>query len=82
VLAGEEDILIPVVLSRELGEAVLGSVWRTTRGGHGCLVSWLMSSLEQSKDLESLTTSQWEFPDEFNRTVLDFLETVSEEVAM
>jgi 3-oxoadipate enol-lactonase len=41
VLAGEEDILIPVVLSRELGEAVLGSVWRTTRGGHGCLVSLL-----------------------------------------
>ena len=39
VLAGEEDILIPVVLSRELGEALLGSVWRTTRGGHGCLVS-------------------------------------------
>jgi len=32
-------------------------VWRTTRGGHGCL---------------------WEFPDEFNKTVLDFLETVSE----
>jgi 3-oxoadipate enol-lactonase len=43
VLAGEEDILIPVVLSRELGEAVPGSVWTTTRGGHGCLVSWLMS---------------------------------------
>jgi hypothetical protein len=38
VLAGEEDILIPVVLSRELGEAVGRSVWRTTRGGHGCLV--------------------------------------------
>jgi 3-oxoadipate enol-lactonase len=41
VLAGEEDILIPVVLSRELCEAIPGSVWRTTRGGHGCLVSWL-----------------------------------------
>jgi len=27
VLAGEEDILIPVVLSRELGEALPGSVW-------------------------------------------------------
>jgi hypothetical protein len=32
--------------------------------------------------LKSLTSFQWEFPDEFNRTVLDFLETVSEEVAM
>lgn len=39
VLAGEEDILIPVVLSKELCEAVPGSVWRTTPGGHGCLVS-------------------------------------------
>jgi 3-oxoadipate enol-lactonase len=38
VLAGEEDILIPVVLSKELCEAVMGSVWETTRGGHGCLV--------------------------------------------
>jgi 3-oxoadipate enol-lactonase len=38
VLAGEEDILIPVVLSKELCEAVPGSVWRTTPGGHGCLV--------------------------------------------
>jgi hypothetical protein len=25
-----------------------------------------------------LTTLQWEFPDEFNRTVLEFLETVNE----
>lgn len=39
VLAGEEDILIPVTLSRQLSEAVPGSLWKTTRGGHGCLVS-------------------------------------------
>ena len=39
VLAGEEDILIPVVLSRELHEAVPSSLWKTTRGGNGCLVS-------------------------------------------
>ena len=51
-LAGEEDILIPVVLSRELGEAVPGSVWRTTRGGHGCLVSWLLVFLERCRCLE------------------------------
>ena len=43
VLAGEEDILIPVVLSRELCEAVPGSVWRTSPGGHGCLVSVSLS---------------------------------------
>jgi hypothetical protein len=40
----------------------------------------LLRLLEQSRYLESLTTSQWEFPDEFNRTVLDFLKTVSEAV--
>ena len=44
VLAGEEDILIPVVLSRELCEAITGSVWRITKGGHGCLVSWLLNT--------------------------------------
>ena len=52
VLAGEEDILIPVVLSRELGEAVPGSVWKTTWGGHGCLVSWLLVFLERCRYLE------------------------------
>ena len=47
VLAGEEDILIPVVLSRELCEAVPGSVWRTSPGGHGCLVSVSSSHCKQ-----------------------------------
>jgi 3-oxoadipate enol-lactonase len=37
VLAGEEDILIPVRLSRRLQEGIPGSVWRTTPGGHACL---------------------------------------------
>ena len=37
VLAGEEDILIPVGVSRRLQEAIAGAVWRTTRGGHACL---------------------------------------------
>jgi hypothetical protein len=46
VLAGEEDILIPVVLSRELGEAVVGSVWMMTKGGHGCLVCFLLARCE------------------------------------
>lgn len=36
VLAGEEDILIPVSLSRELHELVPGAQWATTPGGHGC----------------------------------------------
>ena len=37
VLAGEEDILIPVELSRRIHEAVPGSDWATTRGRHACL---------------------------------------------
>lgn len=37
VLVGEEDILIPVKLSRELWEGLVGAEWRTTRGGHGCV---------------------------------------------
>ena len=38
VLAGEEDILIPVSLSRELHELVGGdATWATTPGGHGCM---------------------------------------------
>lgn len=36
VLAGENDILIPVPLSRELHELIPGSVWQTTKGGHAC----------------------------------------------
>ncbi len=37
VLAGEEDILIPVSLSRQLHELAPGSQWATTKGGHACL---------------------------------------------
>jgi len=37
VLAGEEDILIPVALSRRIHEAIPGSEWATTKGGHGCI---------------------------------------------
>jgi len=37
VLAGEEDILIPVSLSRELHELIPGSEFRTTPGGHACI---------------------------------------------
>jgi 3-oxoadipate enol-lactonase len=36
VLAGEEDILIPVRLSKQLRELVPGATWATTRGGHAC----------------------------------------------
>jgi 3-oxoadipate enol-lactonase len=46
VLAGEEDILIPVVLSKELCQAATGSVWKTTRGGHGCMVGELRAYQE------------------------------------
>ena len=37
VLAGEQDILIPVSLSRQLFLEIPGSHWATTRGGHACL---------------------------------------------
>lgn len=37
VLAGEEDILIPVRLSRRLHEALPGSSWAEVPGGHACL---------------------------------------------
>lgn len=37
VLAGEEDILIPVRLSKKLQEAIPGAEWATVLGGHACL---------------------------------------------
>jgi 3-oxoadipate enol-lactonase len=37
VLAGEEDILIPVALSRRIHEGIPDSEWATTKGGHGCI---------------------------------------------
>ena len=37
VLAGEEDILIPVSLSRRIHEGIPGSEWATTKGGHACV---------------------------------------------
>ncbi len=37
VLAGEEDILIPVSLSRRLHELVSDASWTTVPGGHACL---------------------------------------------
>jgi 3-oxoadipate enol-lactonase len=37
VLAGEQDILIPVSLSRRLHEAIPGAEWVTVAGGHACL---------------------------------------------
>jgi pimeloyl-ACP methyl ester carboxylesterase len=37
VLAGEEDILIPVALSHRIHEGIPGSEWATTKGGHGCI---------------------------------------------
>lgn len=37
VLAGEEDILIPVRLSKELQQAIPHAQWKTVPGGHACL---------------------------------------------
>jgi 3-oxoadipate enol-lactonase len=37
VLAGEQDILIPVALSEDLCKGIPGAHWRTSPGGHGCM---------------------------------------------
>jgi 3-oxoadipate enol-lactonase len=37
VIAGEEDILIPVTLSRRLHQGIAGSEWVTTPGGHASI---------------------------------------------
>ncbi len=37
VLAGEEDILIPVRLSRRLQESIPSAEWATSAGGHACM---------------------------------------------
>jgi 3-oxoadipate enol-lactonase len=37
VLAGEEDILIPVRLSKRLQEAIPSAAWATSKGGHACM---------------------------------------------
>lgn len=37
VLAGEQDILIPTGLSRDLWKAIPGAEWGTVKGGHGCM---------------------------------------------
>jgi 3-oxoadipate enol-lactonase len=37
VLAGEQDVLIPVSLSRRIHEGIPASEWATTGGGHACL---------------------------------------------
>jgi 3-oxoadipate enol-lactonase len=37
VIAGEEDILIPVALSKRLHAGIAGAEWRTTPGGHASI---------------------------------------------
>jgi len=37
VLAGEQDVLIPVSLSKRLHERIPGADWATTKGGHACM---------------------------------------------
>src|SRR5207237_5874716 len=37
VMAGEEDILIPVRLSKRLQEGIPGAEWMTSEGGHDCM---------------------------------------------
>lgn len=58
VCAGEEDILIPVQLSRELSEKIERSRFVTTKGGHACMWEFpkefnhvLISFLNENKRL-------------------------------
>jgi 3-oxoadipate enol-lactonase len=37
VVAGEEDILIPVALTKRLQEGIPGARWQTVPGGHACI---------------------------------------------
>jgi pimeloyl-ACP methyl ester carboxylesterase len=55
VVAGEEDILIPVHLPKQLYQAIPGASWAVTKGGHACI---------------------WEYPEEFNQTYLNFIDTL------
>ncbi|KAK3713484.1 hypothetical protein LTR37_008442 [Vermiconidia calcicola] len=40
VLAGKTDILIPVILSKELAERIEGAQFLTTKGGHACALEF------------------------------------------
>jgi len=40
VLVGEEDILIPVSLSKELHKLIPKSTWTAVKGGHGCCLEF------------------------------------------
>lgn len=56
VLAGEEDILIPVHLSRALHELIPGSAFATTRGGHGCI--WEFPDPFNEQFISFITTTE------------------------
>lgn len=62
VLAGEQDILIPVSLSWSLHELIPASKWTTVRGGHGCMWEYPASFNEAFLDflqgLESKSKSE------------------------
>ena len=54
VLAGEEDILIPVRLSQRLHDAIPGAQWATVPGGHACL--WESPDIFNAVFIEFLST--------------------------
>jgi len=61
VLAGEQDILIPVDLSKELHGLIKGSRWQTTRGGHACM--W-----EFPDEFNKACLVEWKGVEELERT--------------
>lgn len=56
VLAGEEDILIPVCLSKELHELIPAAVFGTTKGGHGCI--WEYPDAFNEQFIDFIQTSE------------------------
>jgi 3-oxoadipate enol-lactonase len=56
VLAGEQDILIPVALSRKLHDLIPLSRWKTVLGGHGCM--WEYPGSFNEAFLEFLQSSE------------------------
>jgi 3-oxoadipate enol-lactonase len=65
VLAGEEDILIPVSLSKELHKYLPNSQWATVRGGHGCM--WEYPESFNAVVVDFIQTTEIDHPDVLHR---------------
>ena len=62
VLAGKTDILIPVVLSRELADKIEGSQFLTAKGGHACMVSLRTVTMSSNVVIKANSQGSGSFP--------------------